>query len=687
MINEQLLNPSSIVIVGGSNDTTKPGGKVLKNIIDGGYKGEIYVVNPKETSVQGIQCYSLEALPPTDLAILGVPAKFCGDAVELLTKQKNTKAFIILSAGFSETNEAGKVIEEKIVSLINAVDGCLIGPNCIGVLNMNYHGVFTTPIPSPHLDGCDLISSSGATAVFIMEAGLTTGLKFSNVYSIGNAAQTSAEDILEYMDEHYNPETDAPIKLLYLESLKIPEKLLKHAASLIRKGVKIAAIKSGSTEAGSRAAASHTGAIVTSDMTVRALFQKAGIVYCSSREELITVASIFNYKKLNGQNIAVITHAGGSAVMLTDSLSKYGLSVPSIEGEYAEKLLGFLYPGSSVSNPIDFLATGTAEQLSIIIDYCEHKFDHIDAMIVVFGSPGLMDVKNVYDVLSVKLEVCSKPIYPVLPSVINAENEIKDFLAKGNVNFPDEVVLGRALAAVYKTPSPQVGKDDLPPVDVPAIRKVIEQSEDGFLNAEMTLQMLDAAGIPRTAQFSTDSKEEFMSRILELPFPIVMKVNGPIHKSDLGGVVLNINSLDIASHHFDALMKIEGATGVLAQSMLRGTELYIGVIHEPLFGSTILCGLGGIFIEVLKDVSAGLSPLSHIEAERMIKSLNAYQIIKGVRGKKGVNQELFLEIIQKLSALTMAAPEITEMDINPLMGNEVEIIAVDTRIKIQKNKE
>lgn len=683
MINREILNPSSIAVIGASEDIGKPGGKLLKNLIDGQFKGALYAVNPRVQSVQGITSYSLAALPPTELAFLVIPAQYCLETVERLVKENITRAFVIVSSGFSESDEEGRRIQERIVELIDGVNGCLIGPNCIGVLNENYHGLFTSPVPTPVRHGCDLISSSGATAVFIMEAGLLNGLRFSNVYSVGNAAQTSAEDILEHMNEHYDPEKDARIKLLYLESIQKPQKLLKHAASLINKGAKIAAIKSGSTESGRRAAASHTGAIVTSDMTTRALFQKAGIVYCSSREELINVASIFNYKELKGPNIAVITHAGGSAVMLTDTLSKFGLNVPKIEGVNAERLLTFLHPGSSVQNPIDFLATGTAEQLAIIIDYCEHKFPEIDGMIVVFGSPGLMHVKNVYNVLSVKMEVCNKPIYPVLPSVINAEKEIRDFISRGNMNFPDEVVLGRALAEVYGTPKPQLDQHDLPTVNKVLIRSIVDQASNGFIHTDLCLALLDAAGIPRALQFSAYDKDAFMRGIVSMTFPLVMKVLGPIHKSDVGGVILNVSSLDEAFMYFDQLMSIEGVKGVTVQSMLYGTELYLGVHHEEGFGRTILCGLGGIFVEVLKDVSAGLSPISHTEAVRMIQSLKGYEIIKGTRGRKGINFELFVELIQRLSALTIIAPEIVEMDINPLMATDVEIIAVDARIRIE----
>lgn len=685
MLNKQLIDPASIVVIGGSNNTQKPGGKIVKNIIDGGFKGQLRIVNPKENKVQGINCFkTINEIDTTDLAILSIPAQYCLKAVTQLAKEKGTRAFIIISAGFGETDETGASIEKKIVEVVNSVNGCLIGPNCIGVLNGNYKGVFTTPIPPYSPKGCDLISGSGATAVFIMEAGIPLGIKFANVYSIGNGIQTGVEEVLEYMDINYNPETDSPIKLLYLESIKNPEKLLRHATSLIRKGARIAAIKAGGTAAGSRAATSHTGAIANSDVTVRALFEKAGIVYCSSREELLSVASIFNYKPLKGKNIAIITHAGGSAVMLTDVLSKGGLHVPTISGDDADQLKTFLYPGSSVHNPIDFLATGTAEQLSIIIDYCEHKFNHIDAMVVVFGSPGLFDVENVYNVLSVKLDVCSKPIFPVLPSVVNAQKEIKTFLAKGNINFPDEVVLGTALTQVYNTPAPVTNEVELPAVDIEKIRDVVDRASNGYLSSENALQLVDAAGIPRVHEVVIDSKEQLLSMTEQFSFPLVMKVVGPLHKSDAKGVILNVNSVNEMTTHFDQLMQIKEATGVMVQPMLTGIELFVGLKKEVGFNSTILCGLGGIYIEVLNDVSAGLSPLSKEEATQMMTSLRGYKILQGTRGQKGVNEAQFVEIIQRLSALAEVAPEIIEMDINPLIGNHESITAVDIRIRIEK---
>jgi acetyltransferase len=685
MLTKQLINPKSIVIVGGSNNIHKPGGKIVKNIIEGGFSGRLSVVNPGEEKVQGIKSYkTVSDIPNVDLAILAIPAKHCLEAVSILAKQKRTKAFIIISAGFAETNETGNIIEKEIVKVVNSVNASLVGPNCIGIINKHYKGVFTSPVPTFSPKGCDLISGSGATAVFIMEAGTQLGVSFANVYSIGNASQTGAEDILEYMDIHYDPIKDPTVKLLYLETIANPKKLLKHASSLIKKGAKIAAIKAGSTAQGSRAAASHTGAIATSDMTIRALFNKAGIVYCSSREQLLSVASILKYKAIKGKNIALITHAGGSAVMLADVLSKGGFNIPKIAGEDADNLKSFLNPGSSVSNPIDFLATGTAEQLGIIIDYCEHKFDFIDAMVVVFGSPGLFNVENVYNVLSVKLDVCKKPILPVLPSVVNAHKEILSFLEKGNINFPDEVVLGQALNQVYNTPFPITEKVHFPKIDTKKIRTLIDDAPNGYLNSETTSMLMDATGILRAPEIVESTREKLLSKMQQIRFPVAMKVQGPLHKSDEKGVILNVSSLEEVKENIDTLIKIDKAVGIMVQPMFSGLELFIGVKKEKGFNHTILCGLGGIYIEILNDVSAGLSPLTTEEARRMITSLRGYKLIEGARGEDGIDESQFVEIIQRVSALVEVAPEIIEMDINPLIGTKEKITAVDVRIKIEK---
>ena len=685
MINKQLLNPQSIVVVGGSDDVQKPGGKVLKNLLDGNFQGDLFVANPKLDEVQGVKSFqNPNDLPNVDLAILAIAAKYCPSTIKLLAEEKNTRAFIILSAGFSEENEEGAKLEQEIVEIVNSVGGSLIGPNCIGVLNSNYNGVFTTPIPSLDPKGCDFVSGSGATAVFIMESGVPKGLSFSSVYSVGNSAQMGVEEIIKHMDESFDPETSSKVKLLYVENIDKPEMLLKHASSLIRKGCKIAAVKSGSSEAGSRAASSHTGALASSDVAVDVLFKKAGIVRCSGREELATVASVFMHPELEGKNIAVITHAGGPAVMLTDSLSNNGLDVPHIDGPKADTLLEKLYPGSSVSNPIDFLATGTAQQLGDIIDACENDFDNIDAMAVIFGSPGLFPVYDVYDLLHEKMKECKKPIYPILPSAINVKDEIEHFLAKNRINFPDEVVFGDALAKVYHTPKPQPENIELPGMDVTGIRKIVDEAGNGYLSPEQIHKLLDAAGIERAKEGVADTEEGVIALAREIGFPLVMKVVGPVHKSDVGGVTLNVTDEETVRSEFRRMMQIKDTYAVMLAQMLNGTEVFIGAKREDKFGHMVLCGLGGIFIEVLKDVKASLAPISNDEAHDMIKGLRSYGIIKGVRGQEPVNEDKFAEAITRVAALMKVAPEIFEMDLNPLLGNKDAVIAVDARIRIEK---
>ncbi|MBQ9671076.1 MAG: acetate--CoA ligase family protein [Prevotella sp.] len=688
MINKQLLQPESIVVIGGSNNCHKPGGAVVRNLLSGGYKGTLRIVNPKEDEVQGIKAFhDAKEIPPTDLAILVVAAKYCPEYVEYLAKEKQVRAFIILSAGFGEETHEGAVFEQQILDTCKEYGCSLIGPNCIGLLTRWHHSVFTKPIPNLNPKGVDFISGSGATAVFILESAVTKGLPFNSVWSIGNGKQIGIETVLEYMDNNFDPEKDSHVKLLYIENISDPDKLLLHATSLIRKGCRIAAIKAGSSSAGSRAASSHTGAIASSDSAVEALFRKAGIVRCYSREELTTVGCIFTLPRFTGKNCAIVTHAGGPGVMLTDALSKGGMNVPPISGPLADELKEQLFPGSSTANPIDILATGTPEHLGIAIDYCEKKFDNIDAIMVIFGTPGLVQLYEAYDVLHQKMLECKKPIFPILPSVNTAGPEVQEFLSKGHVNFSDEVTLATALTHVMNTPAPaeqEIMKDG---VDIPRIRQIIDGiKEDGYIAPKLVNELLDSAGIPTVPEFVSASKDEVVAFASKCGYPVVAKVVGPVHKSDVGGVTLNIMSDEQLAKEFDRMMTIKDATAVMVQKMIKGTELFIGAKYEPRFGHIVLCGLGGIFVEVLKDVSSGLAPLTYDEAFNMIRSLRGYKIIKGTRGQKGLNEQKYADIIVRLSTLLRYATEIKEMDINPLLADENDVIAVDARILVEKNK-
>ncbi len=686
MINRQLLNPESIVVIGGSNDVHKPGGAIVRNLIQGGFKGALHIVNPKEDEIQGIKVFhNAEELPATDLAIMVVAAKFCPDYVDYLAEHKQVRAFIIISAGFGEETKEGAELEQHILDTCEKYGCALIGPNCIGLLNNNHHSVFTKPIPKLHPQGVDFLSGSGATAVFILESAVIKGLQFNSVWSTGNGKQNGIEDVLQYMDEHFDPEHDSKVKLLYIENINDPDKMLLHASSLIRKGCRIAAIKAGSSESGSRAASSHTGAIASSDTAVEALFRKAGIVRCFSREELTTVGCIFTLPKITGKNFAIVTHAGGPGVMLTDALSKGGLNVPKLDGRLADELKAQLFPGSSVANPIDILATGTPEHLGIAIDYCEKKFDNIDAMMVIFGTPGLVQLYEAYDVLHKKILECKKPIFPILPCLNTAGPEVAEFLSKGHVNFSDEVTLGTALSQIMRTPQPVPQEINLMGVDIPKIRKIINSiDENGYVAPDIVRQLLTCAKIPVVPEMVAGTKDELTAFAEKIGYPVVAKVVGPVHKSDVGGVALNVRSSEQLGMEFDRMMKIQDASAVMIQKMISGRELFVGAKYEPRFGHVVLCGLGGIFVEALKDVASGLAPLSADEVRTMIRSLRGYKILQGIRGQKGINEEKFIEIIQRLSVLLRYAIEIKEMDINPLLADGDDIVAVDARIRIEK---
>jgi acetyltransferase len=687
MINQELIHPKSIVVVGGSNTTAKPGGNCVRNLINGGFAGELYVINPRETEVQGLKSYNhVSQIPPTDMAILAIPAHSCLETIQVLAQEKGVKAFIMFTAGFGEESKKGGILEKEIVKAVTEAGASLLGPNCIGLLNRYHHSLFTLPIPTMDPMGVDMISSSGGTSIFLMETSMRMGLRFNSVWSIGNGSQISVEDVLEHMDIYFNPDTDSKIKLLYIESIKDPDKLLEHTSSLIRKGCRIAAIKSGTSESGSRAASSHTGAMANPDLAVEALFRKAGVVRCFSREELATIGAVFTLKELKGKNIAIVTHAGGPAVILTDALAKGGMEIPSLSGNpVAEELKTHLLPGTSINNPIDILGTGEPKHLAVAIDYCENKFSNIDGIAVIFGSPGLTRVYEAYDVLDQKMRTCSKPIYPILPSVSTAWDETDFFVKKGHVNFSDEVGLANALIMELKTPRPMTNSIELKGVDIPFMRRIIDSIPDsGYIAPKHVQELFRAAGIPMVEELVASDWKEVKMFAVKTGFPVVAKVVGPIHKSDVGGVVLNIRSEKHLQIEFDRLMQIPDATAVMIQPMLNGTELFAGAKYEERFGHIVLCGLGGIFVEIFKDIASGLAPLTTEEALSMIRSLRGYKVFQGARGQKGIDEYQFAKIIVRLSALLRFATEIKELDINPLLATERGIIAVDARIRISK---
>ncbi|GAO31737.1 acetate--CoA ligase family protein [Geofilum rubicundum] len=370
--------------------------------------------------------------------------------------------------------------------------------------------------------------------------------------------------------------------------------------------------------------------------------------------------------------------------MLTDALSDGGLNIPAIEGQAHDDILAMLNPGSSASNPIDFLATGTAEQLRQVIAYCDQKLDDIHGMIVIFGSTGLTQVYDAFEVIHEQMQQCRKPVFPILPSTSSAHEEVAFFLSKGHINFPDEVVLGRALTKVNITPPPEEDTVFLHGVDIEKVRQIIDGCTSGFQEPEVVNALLLAAGIPIVEEGVAANRKQLLRLAHSLGYPVAMKVIGPVHKSDVGGVTLNIQSDTHLVAEYRRMRKIKDVHAVLLQKMQKGTELFIGAKYESKFGHVILCGLGGIFVESLGDHAHGLAPLTFNEAHSMIRSLRSYPVIQGARGQEGVDEDLFAEIMVRLSSLLRYATEIKELDLNPLIGNKEGICVVDGRVLIEK---
>ncbi|MCP4882702.1 MAG: CoA-binding protein [Flavobacteriales bacterium] len=685
MLHEKLLRPASIAVIGGSDHIDHIGGSVLKNLIDQGFKGQLFVVNPKKDRVQGITSLkNVSFLPQIDLAIIAIPADDILASVRELIAKKETKGFIIYAAGFSELDDSGASLEKQIADEISASGGSLLGPNNIGMINQHYAGIFTRPLPLIDRTGLDFISASGATAVFTLEAAQQIGLRFSNLFTVGNSAQIGVEDILEHLDKTFNSKKGSPVKMLYLEDLKNPKKLLKHALSLRQKGCSIIALKSGVTEKGNAAAASHTGAMANSDLFVQALFDKAGIIRCKSRYELITLGAILQTTHLKLKNFAVITHAGGPGVIVTDTLSENGLVVPDLDENHRNTIARQLYPGAATANPIDILATGTAGQLEKVINYCENELSEIDAMIIIFGSPGLGSVNEAYEVIHQMIKKCRKPIFPIFPSVVNVKNEIAEFIKKGHMAFSDEYSFSSCLAKVMGNQPPMSDSGLNPIPDQVKIRSLINSFSDGFLEPDKAHQLLEHFGIPVAKQVLIKSENQLLKATKDFNYPVVQKVVGPLHKSDHDGVLINVSSDDELIANYRRLIQNKEVTEILIQEMIKGKEVFIGAKREASFPPLIMCGSGGIYIEALKDYTSVLAPIDRSEAINMVDQLRIKPILMGMRGEPSCNLEALYDALEKVSKLMQLVPEITELDLNPLILNKQDIVAVDIRIRIEK---
>jgi acyl-CoA synthetase (NDP forming) len=682
---QRLFHPKSIAVIGASNDHLKPGGRVTKNIKDNNYAGELWAVNPKTPDVLGLPTFKtigeLPGIP--ELAIIAIPARFVLPTLQELA-DKGVTAVIVMTAGFGEKDEAGKAMEQEMLVMAEKFGIALVGPNCSGFLTPTYKGKFAGIIPTIPGGAVDFISGSGATVDYVMEHASTRGLSFGTVINLGNSIQLGVEDLLEMYDQNYNRENNH-ILMLYMEAIKKPGKLLRHARSLVNKGCALVGIKSGATAAGQRAAESHTGAMATSDTAVDALFRKAGIIRVKSRVEMIDVASVLAATKgrAGGKRVCVITDAGGPGVMLSDELNRQGMVLPELLQVTRDRLAEILPAESSFVNPIDALPSRSAEQVRDIIRVLsEYERNRIDVITVLLGDSGMSDNTPIYNEISNAMDENPIPVVPMLSSLVSSHEKLAAFVAQGKCFFSDEVAMGWALGKVASWVPPELPAIDLDRYDKTAIAESLAGGT-GALTPVQVSNVLQAAGFLLPKQVEVYNFVDLSEASAHVGFPQVMKVIGPLHKTDVGGVVVGIDDVHSAAKTWSELMEIPDAQGVLIQPMIGGTEVILGACREGDFGHLVMFGLGGIYAEVLKDVSFALAPVCENESQQMIRGIQSFAVIEGVREEPGMDIDLLADCIQRLGCLVNDFPEIGEIDLNPIKGVGSDLFAVDARIIVE----
>jgi acetyltransferase len=678
-----LFEPESIVVIGASNDRFKPGGRAIANIKENNYTGRLWAVNPKTADVMGLPTYkTITDLPSApDLAILAVPSGFVPAAIDELAAL-GAGAAMVFTSGFGEKDDAGKQTEQHMRETAEKAGMALIGPNCSGFLTPVYKGKFAGIIPTLSGGAVDLISGSGATVDYIMESATTRGLSFGTVVNLGNSAMLGVEDIVALYDENYGPHC-ASILMLYMESLKKPATLLRHARSLIQKGCSLVGIKSGVTDAGRRAAASHTGAMATRDAAVGALFEKSGIIRVNSKTAMIDVACVLSALPeggFKGRRACVITDAGGPGVMLSDELSRCGWDLPPLKQTTMDRLGDVMPPEGAFANPIDCLPTRNAAMIRNVFNILfEEEKDRLDVIAVITGDSGMADNGEIYDEISRAIENGPISVLPVLSSVITSRKAIRRFVEGGRSYFIDEVSAGTALGHVAACMTPEETSDVPEGYDTSAIAGVLE-GQTGALNPDTTARLFSAAGFPLPPQIEVFQEKDLAAGCRQIGYPLVMKVIGPLHKTDLNGVRLNITDDQEAAEAWNDLMAIRDSRGALLQPMVTGPEVILGVGGEGDFGHLVMFGLGGIYAEALKDITFGLAPLTLKEARRMIDGIRGHAIVEGTRGQAGMDLDLLADMITRLGKLVADFPQIEEIDLNPVKGVGKNLYAVDARI-------
>jgi acetyl coenzyme A synthetase (ADP forming)-like protein len=701
---ESMFCPTSIAVLGASNRKGSVGNAVMTNIISGGFAGNLYPVNPSSETILGLRCYSsiLEIAEPVDIAIIITPSKVVPQVLEECGK-KGVKAAIIISAGFKEIGEQGKILEQKIKSIAKSYGIRILGPNCIGFINtdpkVSLNASFTKAMPKS--GDIALVSQSGAICVAMLEYAKMRNIGFSKVFSTGNKADLNENDLLTI----FANDDATKVILMYIEDLVDGREFIEIASRITGDSEKrrpILALKVGESAIGAKSIASHTGALAGSQEAYKAIFAQSGVLRVETLEELFDYAIVFAYQPIPkyGGGIAVVSNAGGAATIIADESSKYNLKFAKLSGNTISELSKILPKTASLINPIDII--GDADHiryestLRTIL-----KDPSVDSCIIASTPQMMLNMELLADVtIKINNEFKEKTILSCMMAVAGIENALArlDRNKIPQYSFPESATRAIATMQEYSSwvvrPRTYVKTFEVAKDGVRKVFDKVRSQARNYLHETEAMEVLKSYGfqIPKSQLAKTEDECAKLSE--EIGYPVVLKVSSPdiVHKTDVGGVELNLKNTSEVRDAFRRI--IENAKrfkddakilGVNVQEFItNGKEMIIGMKRDPQFGPLLMFGLGGIYVEILRDVSFRLAPIKELGALHMIESTKASKLLGGVRGEKSSDILSIVEYLERMSQLVMDFSEIEEIDINPLLvfeqgkGSKV----VDVRIVI-----
>jgi acetyl coenzyme A synthetase (ADP forming)-like protein len=692
---KMFFNPRAVAVIGASRKRGTIGGEIFHNLLSFGFEGAVYPVNPTAQVVQSVPAYSsVETIPgPVDLAIIVVSADEVINAAAACGR-KGVKALVVISAGFSETGEQGQLRQAELLRVCSEAGMRLIGPNCMGIANtdpvVRLNATFAACKPTRGRVGFS--SQSGALGLAIMEFANSLGLGLSTFVSVGNKADISGNDLLRYWES----DDGTDVILLYLESFGNPKKFSQIARRVGRKKP-IAVVKSGRSSAGARATSSHTGALIAaSDVTVDALFQQAGVIRTDTLAELFDVGSLLVNQPLPaGNRLAIITNAGGPGILCADACEARKLEVPLLTAQTQASLREFLLPGASAANPVDMIANAPAEHYGKALKLVASD-QNVDALIVIFTPPLVTDASDVAReiVSAIKSTEIQKPVIAVFLSSSGAPAELRAAHIPSFV-FPETAAIALSRVASYREwrerPEPSLPSFiDIRRDEAAAVVATALTRGDGWLTNEEIATLFSCYGLPLIEQRVVSSAEAAARAADEFGGEVALKVVAPgvIHKTEAGGVRLHLQGSDevlLAARRMEQQMGRTGHStkGFVVQRMAQaGVEMIVGVVHDPQFGPVVACGAGGVQVELLRDVSVRLTPLSVEDAADMIRSLKTYQLLTGFRGSGTCDVKALEDGLLRVSTMVEDLPQIAELDCNPFVVLERGTLVLDARVRV-----